>query len=457
MVPVSRPTPLPNLLDAAYAAGLLVASPVLAYRLARTGKWRSDWRGKLGHAPELPVDPRPTVLLHGVSVGEVAAAEPLVQTLGGPSGKGPCRVVVSTTTNTGFRRAEALYGAHYHVVRFPLDFSRSVARFLDRVRPDVVALLELEVWPNFTRLCQDRGIPVVVVNGRLSQGSFAGYRRMKPFLGASFRRLARVAAQTREYAERFQAMGVPPERITVTDSMKWEAPLPAGVREAGARLGREMGVDPDRPLVVAVSTGPGEEEQLVRGRPEGVQLLVVPRKPERFEEVARLGDWVRRSKGGDSGSAPASAPSSAVPPDPALPSSASGPPSSAPALFLVDTMGEAEAATALGDVVVVGRSFNGMGGSNPVPPALLGKPVVLGPDHQNFQEMVEALVEGGAARVARDPWEAASRILDDPGLRTAMAEAGPRTVAAHAGATGKNVEVIRDQLDGYEPPTGGTG
>lgn len=439
MVAVKRPTPIPNLLDAAYAAGLLVASPVLAYRLLRTGKWRSDWRGRLGHTPDIPPDPRPTVLLHGVSVGEVAAAEPLVHALGGPLGRGPCRVVLSTTTNTGYARARALYGERHPVVRYPLDFSRAAHRFLDRVRPDVVALLELEVWPNFTRACGERGIPVVVVNGRLSAGSFTGYRRLRALLAPSFRRLAAVAAQTEEYARRFRAMGVPAERIAVTDSMKWEAPLPDGVREAGARLGREMGVDPDRPLVVAVSTGPGEEALLLRGKPDGVQLMVVPRKPERFGEVAALAPWVRRSgDGGGEGGSPVRPPAASAAPGDRVPD-----------LFLVDTMGEAEAATALGDVVVVGRSFDGLGASNPVPPALLGKPTVVGPDHQNFREMVDALVSGGAAVVTEEPWPEIRRILDDPGLRASMAAAGPATVAAHAGATARNVEVIRRQLGGF--------
>lgn len=436
---------LPNLWDAAYAGVLALASPILAWRLARTGKWRSDWRGRFGHAAELPPDHRPTILLHGVSVGEVAAAAPLVERLGGPTGRGPTRVVVSATTNTGIRRAESLYGHHYPVVRYPLDFSRSVSRFLDRIRPDLVALMELEVWPNLTRACERRGIPVVVVNGRLSQESFRGYRRLRPLLAPSFRRLTAVAAQTGAYAERFRALGVPADRVVVTDSLKWEAPLPEGVREAGARLGREMGVDPDRPLVAAVSTGPGEEERLLEGRPDGVQLMVVPRKPERFQEVAGLGDWVRRSEGvGGLGGGGGSESGGHVPTDAAGPRRP--PPASAPGLFLVDTMGEAEAATALADVVVVGRSFNGMGGSNPVPPARLGKPVVMGPDHANFAEMTSALEEGGALRIADDPWAAVREILADPELTHRMAAAGPATVAAHAGATDRNVEVVRRPL-----------
>lgn len=434
MEPVKRPTPIPNLLDAAYAAALLVASPVLAFRLLRTGKWRSDWKGRLGYAPEPPGDSRPTVLLHGVSVGEVAAAAPLLEALAGPDGGGPCRVVVSATTNTGHARALAQYGDRHPVVRYPLDFSRAAHRFLDRVRPDVVALLELEVWPNFTRACRDRGIPVVVVNGRLSAGSFRGYRRLRALLAPSFRRLSAVAAQTGEYAGRFRALGVPEDRIHVTDSMKWEAPLPDGVEEQAARLARALGVDPSRPVVAAISTGPGEEAALVAGRPEGVQLVVVPRKPERFEEVAALAPWVRRSRAD---------------------ASAAGEPAAGGDLFLVDTMGEAEAATALGDVVVMGRSFDGLGGSNPVPAARLGRPVVVGPDHGNFREMVEALVEGGAAQVAPDPWAGVKEILGDPELLARMSRAGPATVEAHAGATARNADIVLGQLRGFAGMPGG--
>lgn len=420
---------MPNALDLLYGVGLLVASPVLAYRLLRTGKWRTDWRGRLGRTEALGHDPRPTVLLHGVSVGEVAAAEPLVAGLGGRSGRGACRVVMSVTTDTGFARATSLYGDHHRVVRYPLDFSWAVDRFLDRVRPDVVGLLELEVWPNFTRACEERGIPVVVLNGRLSAESFRGYRRIRRALAPSFSRLAGVGAQTADYAERFATLGVPPARIHVADSMKWDVPLPEDIEAAATQLGREMGVDPARPTVVALSTGPDEEALLLSDRSPDVQLVVVPRKPERFEAVAALAPWVRRSRGGvGSGGGEA-------PPD-----------AGRPPLFLVDTMGEAETATALGDVVVIGRSYNGMGGSNPVPAARLGKPIVIGPHHQNFADMVEALVQGGALEVAEDPWSAIRGILAEPDRARAMAEAGPRVVAKRSGATEANLELLRRHL-----------
>ena len=162
--------------------------------------------------------------------------------------------------------------------------------------------------------------------------------------------------------------------------------------------------------------------------------MVVPRKPERFEEVAALAPWVRRSRrpGQAGATAPDGGGSSAAPAD----------------LFLVDTMGEAEAATALADVVAVGRSWNGLGASNPVPPALLGKPTVIGPDHENFSELVEALVADGAVMVSPEAWKGIGAILDDPEMRARMEAAGLEAVGRHRGATERNVALIRDVLRG---------
>ncbi len=418
---MSRPSPVPNLLDVVYAGALALASPVLAWNLARTGKWRSDWRARLGHVDALPDTNGPTVLLHGVSVGEVAAIAPLVDRLADTDSGPGARVVVSSTTLTGIERARSLFAERHPVVHYPIDFSRSVGRFLDRVRPDVVALVELEVWPNLIRACEARGIPVVVVNGRISQSSIPTYRRFRPLLAPSFGRLFGVAVQTERYADRFEEMGVARDRVRVADSLKWEVQLPDGVEEAGVRLRQEMGVDSELPLVVAFSTGPGEEARLLEGRPDGVQLMVVPRKPERFEEVAALAPWIRRTD----------APSGA----------------SAGELFLLDTMGEAEAAIAAADVVLVGRSWNGLGGSNPIPAARLGRPIVCGPDDQNFTDMVDALRTGGALVVASDPWAAAREILDDPARLNSMAKAGPSVVRSRVGATARNLALVLDALD----------
>jgi len=414
-------------LDAAYAALLGVTSPVWGLSLLRTGKWRTDWRGRRGFAPVLPPAPRPTVLLHGVSVGEVVAAEPLVRLLDADG----VRVVISATTNTGIARARTLFAPDHEVVRFPLDFSWMVSRFLDRVRPDAVGLLELEVWPNFTRECEARGIPVSVVNGRLSASSFRGYRRLRRLLSPSFRRLERVGAQSRTYGERFVRMGVPEEHLEVTGTMKWDVELPEDLQARAYGLRRDLGIPEGRPVVVAISTGPGEEAELLEVMPEGVVLVVVPRKPERFEEVARLAPWVRRSRHG---------------PENRPRYSGDGPVRDGP--FLVDTMGEAEVATALADLVVVGRTFDGLGGSNPIPAAALGKPIVTGPDHHNFAEVTEAL--GPATRILNDLSELPD-VLGDPDALARMAAAGPRVVAGQRGATERNAAIVRRMLSRRTP------
>ena len=207
--------------DLLYAFGALLSSPFLLFGLLRTGKWRTDWKGRFGRTIHLDEDSRPTVLLHGVSVGEVNATRDLVARLA-ESETDPVRVIVSATTNTGFDRAEELYGDRMPVVRFPFDFSWMVGRFLDRLKPDLVALMELELWPNLAQECARRGIPLVVINGRLSDSSFGTYRWARRWVRPMFGQLEAVAAQTEEYAERFRELGVPADRVTVTDTMKWD-------------------------------------------------------------------------------------------------------------------------------------------------------------------------------------------------------------------------------------------
>lgn len=408
--------------DFLYAMGALVSSPVLAFGLLRTGKWRTDWNGRFGRAPELPTDPRPTLLLHGVSVGEINATRDLVARLTG-EGSMPVRIVVSATTNTGFDRAKALYGGTHSVVRFPFDFSWMVGRFLDRLRPGVVALMELEVWPNLAQECQRRGIPLVVINGRLSDSSFGTYRWARRWVRPMFRDLAAVAAQTEEYARRFRDLGTPPERVSVTDTMKWDTVRMVDEVQGAAELRDAMGIDPGRPLVVAGSTGPGEEDLLIRTRPEGIQLLLVPRKPERFSEVARLAPGiVRRSER----------------PDGFRGESEAG----AAGLFLLDSMGELTKAYSLADVAIVGRSFVPLGGSDPIEPVALGKPTVMGPRHDNFRDVVSALTESGGLRVTEEPMAVVSQLLENPEEGVAMARAGREVIRSRQGATERNAELL---------------
>jgi 3-deoxy-D-manno-octulosonic-acid transferase len=407
---------------------LLVASPLLAWRLIRTGKWRTDWPGRFGRietweappvssAGELPR----TVLIHGVSVGEVNATRTLVDEL--LSGEGPeLRVIVSATTDTGFDRARGLYGDRLEVVRFPLDFSASVSRFLDGVLPDVLVLMELELWPNLCAAAESRGIPLVVVNGRLSEGSFRNYRLIRRLVRPMFASVEVAAVQTAVYGKRFQELGVPPDRIRVTDNMKWDTASLADRIEGAETLAREMGIDPSRPLLVAGSTGPGEEAFLLERCPDTVQLLVAPRRPERFDEVAALDStFIRRSS--PSGAGPGGS-----------------------SRFLLDTLGELRKAYALADVVLIGRSFGTKGGSDPIEAVALGRPTVIGPHYEHFAAVVEALLEGDGIRVSDDPMAEALALLEDPEAAARLGVKGREVVRAHRGASRENARLVREVL-----------
>jgi 3-deoxy-D-manno-octulosonic-acid transferase len=430
--------------DLLYAMGALVSSPVLAFGLLRTGKWRTDWKGRFGRIPRLPEDARPTIVLHGVSVGEINATRELVARLAASTSPS-VRVVISATTNTGFERAQVLYGERHAVVRFPFDFSWMVGRFLDRLRPDVMALMELEVWPNMAQACAARGIPLAVINGRLSDSSFGTYRWARRWVRPMFQDLTAVAAQTEEYAQRFRDLGTPADRVTVTDTMKWDTVRFVDEVEGSRELRAALGIDPTRPLVVAGSTGPGEEARLIEERPAGIQLLLVPRKPERFDEVARLVPGIVRRSERPDGFAGGAAESRR----------------NADGVYLLDTMGELTKAYALADVAVVGRSLVPLGGSDPIEPVSLGKPTVIGPRHENFRDVVAALKEEGGIRVTDRPMAAAAEMLEAPGEARAMAEAGREVIRKRQGATERHARLLLGLVSadqrGEIPPPGSLG
>jgi 3-deoxy-D-manno-octulosonic-acid transferase len=409
-----------NALDLAYALGAVVLSPVWA-RKARGG-----WRERFGHTPPLPpaAPGRPRLLIHAVSVGEVNTLRALVPML---AARG-VEVVVAATTDTGLARARELFEASAatpaaRVVRYPLDFSRSVRRFLDAVRPDAVALVELEVWPNFLRACGARHIPAAVINGRLSERSFRGYRRIRPIIGPSFASLAFAAVQDEAIAQRFAFMGVPRDRLHITGSMKWDS-VPTddpALHDRARVLARELGVDPARPLIVAGSTAEDEEALLHAACPPGVQLLCAPRKPEHYADAAAALPGCRRRSAGP---VPADFPKTDR--------------------FLLDTLGELRAAYALADLVILGRSFGTLYGSDPMEPAALGKPLLIGPRHRDFESPVRALELAGALRVvAREdlPGTCAALLADAP-ARARMAHAATACVAANRGATARHAEML---------------
>lgn len=397
-----------NALDVVYLGVGAVTAPFWAR------KRRGGWAERFGKTPVLESgDERAgRILLHAVSVGEVNAIRHLVPMLSQEA-----RVVVSASTDTGLARAKALYDSTCDVVRYPLDASFGVRRFLDAVRPDAVALVELELWPNFLRACAQRDVPVCVINGRLSERSFKGYQRIRRWVTPMVSRLEFAAVQDADYAARFEAMGVAPGDCLLTGSMKWDAAQITDEVEGAAALAEEMGIDRSRPLIVAGSTGPGEEALLDEACPTDVQLLCAPRKPERFDEAAAaLGGCVRRSAG------------EARRAD----------------RYLLDTIGELRAAYSLADLVVVGRSFGDLYGSDPIEPAALGKACVIGPAVSDFARIVDVLAEaGGLVRTTRDALAGTlAELMADATRRGRIGEAGRACVRDHQGASARHAELV---------------
>ncbi|QYU67633.1 FtsX-like permease family protein [Leptolyngbya sp. 15MV] len=265
-----------NALDALYLPLAIATAPLWAR------KQRRDWPERLGRIDPVPSaqPPRPRLLLHAVSVGETNAIRELVPLLA-PH----VHPIVSVGTDTGIARARELFDPPAgsgrprlaDVVRYPLDFSWSVARFLDATRPDAVALVELELWPNFVRACEQRGIPIAIINGRLSERSFKGYRRLRWFFRPSFGRLTFAAVQDETYAKRFREMGLPADRCLVTGSMKWDTARIEDDAPGSAALARELGIErgPRPELAARIQAEPGLR---ARTRDEfandGVQFII---------------------------------------------------------------------------------------------------------------------------------------------------------------------------------------
>ena len=383
----------------------------------------------------------PAVMIHAVSLGEMNATRSLVQSLSQACRE--LRFIISTTTQTGFARGQEVYGRNpaVTVIRYPLDFSLAVNRVLDRLRPSVVVLMELEVWPNFLHRCRQRGIPVILVNGRLTTYSFRNYRRIKPVAARMFRRLAMVCAQDQTYAKRFIELGAPPDRVQVTGTMKFDT-APVAERVSGdAELAAAVGLDPATETIwVCGSTGPGEEEIILReyralsSTVPALRLVIVPRKPERFDEVAELIQregfgLIRRSK----------------------PATGSGGPRRP--VILGDTMGELRKFYSLATVVFVGRTLVDLGsrqhGSDMIEPAALAKPLIVGPFTANFAEPMNCFRDAQAVIEVSDPpqlQQAVRRLLNSPEDAAAMAHRAQEVVRREQGATQRHVQVILAHL-----------
>lgn len=406
-------------------AALLLLSPYFLLKGLRQNKYLHNLGARLGRLPQELHQPKAGALwVHAVSVGEALAVAPLLKEL---RQRFPGRkLLVSTTTRTGqelaTRRLEA--DATFY---FPFDFVFASRQVLTALQPAVVVIAETEIWPNFLRVARRRGVRVVFVNGRVSDRSFRRYCRVRFLLRRVLENADFFLMQSDEDARRIRALGAPAERVAVGGNLKFDLPEP---RRPAFLADLERLAD-GAPIVVAGSTLAAEEEKLLDALRvcrdlEGHRALLVlaPRHPERFEEVARLlaargADFVRRSHWQTN--------------------------DHRPEVVLLDTLGELAGAYAAATVAFVGGSLVPAGGHNPIEPALWSKPVIFGPSMENFRAIAGALLENRAAFQVRSSEELGillAALLSDPVACQRAGAAGRAVVERERGATLRCAERI---------------
>ena len=412
---------------ALYQSLLYLALPVIPLRLLIRGlRERGYWR----HLPERfgvsgPL-PRDAVWIHAVSVGEARAAAPLVERL--LARPAPPPILMTCMTPAGRATLEHLFGARATVRYLPYDYGFAVRRFVRAARPQLGVIMETELWPNLVRACRRAGFPMYLVNARLSARSARGYQRAAALTLATLDGFEAIAAQTQADGRRFMELGA--RRVKVTGNLKFDVDPPAEQAALGAAFRERMG---SRPVWLVASTRDGEERRVLDafvGLPPGdVLLVLVPRHPQRFDEVAALVKSAglslqRRSRG----------------------ETVHG----ATQVWLGDSMGEMFAYYAAADCALIGGSLLPYGGQNLIEACAMGCPVIVGPHTENFEQAARDAIAQGAALRVRDAagWrDAALRLTHDAAARQAMAAAGKAFSTAHRGAADQVFEMLADRLD----------
>lgn len=412
-----------------YAAAWWIATPFVWLRLA----WRSRkqpgylerWRERFGRYDAAEKAPR--IWIHAVSVGETRAAAPLVEAL---SARYPRhRILITHMTPTGRETGRALFGDRVERAWLPYDYASATRRFLANFEPQVGVLLETEIWPRLLEEARHSNIPVVLANARLSEKSARRYAAWPSFTRWALSNLSGIAAQTQHDAERFASLGA--ADATVVGNVKFDLSVPPAMIERGKLFRARFG--PERRVWVVGSTRDGEEALLLDAfleseRDPSTLLVIVPRHPQRFDEVAALATArgiavARRSE------------------DRRIPRETR--------VAIGDSMGEMLAYYEAADVVLMGGSFLPFGSQNLIEACALGKPVIVGPSTYNFEEAAASAIEAGAALRVSDAAEAiraASELSRDHVRRKRMGEAARDFVAAHRGAVERLVDWLAPRI-----------
>ncbi|MGH8144818.1 MAG: lipid IV(A) 3-deoxy-D-manno-octulosonic acid transferase [Rhodanobacteraceae bacterium] len=410
-----------------YTLTMYLATPVILWRLVARGFRYRDyfrrWRERFGRfdAPDL----RDCIWVHAVSVGEVNAAVPLIEAI--RRRYAPRTLVVTTVTPTGSERVRKLFGDEVFHVYLPYDLPRAVTRFLDRLCPAMAVIMETEIWPNLFHQCGRRGIPLAMVNARLSERSLHGYRPIRALVRQALDNVALIAAQSHADAERYRILGADPARVQVSGNLKFDMPLPRSARRNGAELRSQWGAT--RPVWMAASTHEGEElaafeaHLAVLARMPDALLLVAARHPERFravEHAARnLGFAVATHTAGDA--------------------------NLETQCLVIDAMGVMMRYFAACDLAFVAGSLIPIGGHNVLEPASLSKPVLVGPCTFNFEEITRSLIDAGGARritSAHDLGTTVLALLRDPDALARMGMAARAVCARERGAARRTMVLL---------------
>jgi len=432
-------------LNLLYLLILTLLSPWLLWRAVRTGRYRRDLSAKLlGCGPVPNPSSKPVAWFHGVSVGEIHLLVTIVAAL--HKRHPDWLLVVSSTTDTGLAEARSRF-ADLSIIPFPFDFSWACAATFNAVRPTVVVLAESELWPNFLATAARLKVPVVVANARMSPRSFARLSKVAALARRLlFRHISAFAVQSTDYAERLRLLGVPDSKLTVTGSVKYDGAVGDRDTPKGRELALVLGIKSPLPLtslspgergtgtiiLLAGSTHPPEEEILLRvfaklrSQFPQLRLLLVPRHPDRFAEVAALVaasglPFARRSQ-------------------------LTQPLAEMPAVVLLDSVGELGAAWGLADLGYTGGSLDGKrGGQSMIEPAGYGVPTVFGPHVWNFRDAARRLIDAGGALMVQDERElemALARLIADATERERMGTAARQLVREQQGATERTLDVI---------------
>ncbi|MFV8572408.1 lipid IV(A) 3-deoxy-D-manno-octulosonic acid transferase [Marinobacter sp. SBS5] len=412
-----------------YSQLIRLVLPFILLRLWWQGRkapaLRQGWQHRLGIVPAMS---GPVIWVHAVSVGETIAAGPLVRRL--LAKELGATILMTAMTDTGLAQARKMFGDRVAYAYAPYDTPGAIRRFLNRVNPGILVILETEIWPNMIRQCRRRRVPVFLINARLSERSAQGYEKVKGLAAPVMKSISWVAAQAEPDAERFRRIGVAADRVEVTGSVKFDVDIPDDVRKASEDLRKTL---EGRMVWIAGSTHSGEDEQLLSAHQSILEqhddalLVIVPRHPERFDTVAAMAEKkgfrvARRSRN--------ESPKMAQ-------------------VYLGDTMGELMMLYGASDIAFVGGSLIERGGHNPLEPAAWGMPVFSGPHVFNFETIYESLVADQGVQMVKgckDLAKAVSRLMTDAEECKVYGQRALAVVNKNRGALDKVVEGIIERV-----------